>query len=126
MFRRKQITRCAVNAVVIAPTLWMGFVTEPSNSISPLAASSPARYNAATRMLYVSAAAFTGSLATVCTDSPVLAVEIRGAASKTNELQTSTDLIHWSNTNIRSHGKATNRFYQPTPSGSQFYRVVQR
>lgn len=109
------------------PILKIGLVTETNSPItlSPLGwASVPVVVDLKNKIIFVPAGGGQFAASVVCSNQPVLAVEILAQSGHTNEVEWSTDLINWTPSNVRwvSDGLPV-RYYIPQPVERRLYRV---
>jgi hypothetical protein len=117
------------SAVVPAagPILTIGLVTETNSAItlSPLEwASKPVWVDLRTRTVFVRSGEYQLAASVVCSNQPVLAVQILSQPGHTNEIEWSSDLVTWTRSNVRWISDGTPiRYYVPVPVGERHYRV---
>jgi len=119
---------CAVaDPPTAEPILSIGLITETSSAmtLSPLGwASKPVVVDLLTRTMYVRSGSCDFAASVVCSNEPVLTVEIRSQSGHTNEIEWTSDLVNWTPSNVRwvSDGSPV-RYYIPQPVGLRLYRV---
>lgn len=109
------------------PTLAIGWVAETSSplTLSPLgSAFVPVIVEPKVGIISVPAAGVQFTVSIVCSNEPLLAVEITAQPGHTNQLEWSTDLFNWEESNVFwiSEGQPV-RYYLTQPVGGRSYRV---
>jgi len=117
-------------AVVTEPPLTISWVTETNSplTLSPLgSASVPLIVDLRNGTIFVPAGGCQFDVSVVCSNEPVLAVEIAAQKGHTNEVEWSTDLTSWTPSNVRwiSDGQLV-RYYVSQPLAGAIYRVKEQ